>query len=225
MSCHFFTLIFLSCHRFGITIPPFYLMDLRLFFTELPSNSVLTSLDKRIDALAKMQEPIDGGRRLWITHVPETITRPFLNPKPFDILVSALRFSNSEIEDFRMEIGVAPKRCMICRAHDETHATIEVLFAIVAEIMTRVPALLAINDELGRKMFRIHELEPEFPAQCLDDFPGCVYEVAHENSEGDLTVEWFVDGRWLKAWLTKKYLQSGNPRTSENSRFASLDYV
>ncbi len=199
-------------------------MDLRLFFTELPSAPTLNALDKRLDSMAKAQESLDGGRRLWVTHVPETITRPFLNPKPFDIFVSPLRFSASEIEDFRMEIGSVPKRCMICRAHDETHTTLEVLFAIVAEIMTRTPALLAIDDALGKKMFQIPEREPEFPAQCLDDFPGCVYEVAHENSEGDLTLEWFVDGRWLKAWLSKKYMQSGQTKTSENSRFASLDY-
>lgn len=200
-------------------------MDLRLFFTELPPASALHALDKRLDTLAKSQEYIDGGRRLWITHVPETVTRPFLHPKPFDILISALRFSASEIEDFRMEIGTEPKRCMICRTHDESHATIEVLFAIAAEIMTRTPALLAIDDKLGRKMFHIHALEPEFPTQCLDEFPGSVYEIAHENSEGDLNVEWLVDGRWLKAWLTQKYLQTGQTKTSENSRFASLDYI
>ncbi len=197
-------------------------MDLRLYFTELPQPSVLAALDRRFETLARKQEPVDGGRRLWITHVPETSTRPFLNAKPFDIYVAPLRFSASQIEDYRIGIGVLPKRCMICRASDNAPDTAEVLFAISSEIMSRCAALLAIDESLGRRMFQIDERELEFPSQYLDNYPGCVYEIAHELDDGELQMEWFVDARWLQAWLARRHSQSGSGQ--EFSRFSSLDY-
>ncbi len=197
-------------------------MDLRLYFTELPANAALTALDKRLDHLAQKQEPLDGGRRLWITYVPQTRNRPFLHAKPFDIFVSPLRFSTSEIEDFRVGIGVVPKRCMICRAADDAADTIVVLFAIAVEIMSRCGALLRIDDKLGRKMFHIDERELDFPVICLDEFPGAVYEVAHETPDGELGLEWFVDARWICAWNERQNQNSNNSK--EFSRFASLDY-
>ncbi len=200
----------------------FHSMDLRLFFIELPPESVLAALDRRLETLARRQEAVSGGKRLWITHVPETQTRPFLHARPFDIFVSPMRFNSSLREDYRVGLGVEPKRCMICRAQDDSCENAEILFVLCAEIMAKCSALLGIDEKLGRLMFKIDERELEFPSQCLDEFPGCVYEVAHEMDDGDLGVEWFVDARWLKAWISKQHpLQSSHP---EASRFSSLDY-
>ncbi len=201
-------------------------MRLRLFFTELPAESTLNALDRRLSALARSQEPIDGGRRLWITHIPETITRPFLHARAFDLFVSALRFSNAEIEDFRIGIGATPKRIMICHAPDDSPESLEICFAIAAEVMSRCAALLNISESLGKQMFHIKPpFDDEFPSHLLDDFPGSVYEVAHEKADGDLGLEWFVDARWLRSWSQQHYRHLDADAHSEVSRFSSLDYT
>ena len=200
-------------------------MRLRLFFTELPAESTLNALDRRLSGLARSQEAIDGGRRLWITHIPETITRPFLHARAFDLFVSALRFSNAEIEDFRIGIGAAPKRIMICDSPDDSQESLEICFAIATEVMSRCAALLNINEALAKQMFHLKPpFDDEIPPHLLDDFPGSVYEVAHEKPDGDLGIEWFVDARWLRAWTQQHYQKNKSEEHSESSRFASLDY-
>lgn len=201
---------------------PQKIMYLRLYFVEIPSESMFSAIDRRLETLARRQEPIEGGRRLWITHVPETQTRPFLHARPFDIFVVPMRFSNAQREEFRVSLGAEPKRCMVCRAMDDTLESMEVLFVLAAEIMARSASLLCLNEKLARQMFHIDEREIDFPVQCLDDFPGSVYETAHELEDGDLGIEWFVDARWLKAWISKQHPQNG--LHSDGSRFSSLDY-
>ena len=196
-------------------------MDLRLFFIEQPQASTLALLDRKISGLARRQEPIDGGRRLWVTHVPETATRPFLEARPFDIRVAPVRLSAAETEDFRIGVGAAPTRCMVCRSADDESATLEVLFAIAAEVMSHCAALLEITDGVGRRMFPIDPWECDFPAQLLDTFPGTVYEIAHETDEGDLAMAWLVDARWVRAWIGR---HAERPSATV-SRFASLDYT
>ena len=197
-------------------------MYLRLYFVEIPSDSMFSAIDRRLETLARRQEPIEGGRRLWITHVPETQTRPFLNARPFDIFVVPMRFSNARREEFRVSLGAEPKRCMVCKAPDDTPECSEVLFVLASEIMARSASLLCLDEKLARQMFHIDDQELDFPAQCLDDFPGAVYEIAHELECGDLGIEWFVDARWLKAWISRLHPQNGlHP---EVSRFSSLDY-
>ena len=199
-------------------------MDLFLFFTELPQPQILNTLDKKLNSLSRSFEPIENGRRLWLTHVPDTATKPLLHPKPFEIRLSTLRLSSAEIEDFRVGLGVTPKRVMICHPPDDSAVSEQMMFAIAFEIVTKCNALLRIDDKTGLRMFNLIEKgEDEFPSQLLDDYPGSVYEVAHETCEGDLGVEWFVDSRWLHAWMSRKYQRKS--QNSETSRFATLDYL
>ena len=201
-------------------------MRLRLFFTELPQESTLNALDRRLVAMARSQEAIGGGKRLWMTHIPETVTRPFLHARAFDLFVSALRFSNAEIEDFRIGIGVAPKRVMFCESPDDSPESLEISFALAFEVMSRTAALLNISEDLAKRMFRLKPpFDDEFPPHLLDDFPGSVYEVAHEKADGDLGVEWFVDAKWLRAWMQLHYKKPNEDERSETSRFSSLDYI
>lgn len=200
-------------------------MELRLFFIEQPSPSVLELLDRRIGSLACRQESIEGGRRLWITHIPETSSRPFLHARPFDIYVKSVRLSRSEIEEFRMGIGIAPVRCMICRSRDDDVASCEVLFAIVAEVISICHALLEIPEHVGRKMFHIASPDDDFDPRLFADFPGTVHEIAHETEEGDLMTVWLVDARWIRAFLAAGQLLLKAQKLGEFSRFSTLDYA
>ncbi len=198
-------------------------MELRLFFTQLPSEAMLIALDRRLSSLAGNQEALDNGKRLWITHVPETASRPFLHAKPFDMFVHPVRFSASQAEEFRVGLGCVPKRCMFCCSPDDSSDAQEVLFAIVMEVMALCPALMAIDERLGRTMFHVDERELEFSSQYLDEFPGGVYEVAHEKENGELGVEWLVNSVWLGAWRSKSFRHCR--QSADHSRFSSLDYL
>lgn len=199
-------------------------MNLFIFFCELPTQAALEALDRRLSTLSKNQDPLPNGKRLWITHVPDTATRPFLHARPFDIFVSPIRFSNSEIEDYRVSLGQVPKRQMICRCDDDSPESLEVMFCLAVEVMTRMNAFMSLSEDLIRTMFHTEETDTDFLAQHLDDFPGLVYELAHEQADGELRLEWFVDARWLRSWLVKQHRDARFTPNSTTSRFASLDY-
>ena len=199
-------------------------MNLFIFFCELPTQAALEALDRRLSTLAKTQDPLPNGKRLWITHVPETATRPFLHARAFDIFVAPIRFSTSEIEDYRVSLGQVPKRQMVCRCENDSPESLEVMFCLAIEVMTRMNAFLSLSEDLIRLMFHTTATDTDFLAQHLDDFPGLVYELAHEQSDGELRLEWFVDARWLRAWLSKQHHDAKFTPNSTTSRFASLDY-
>ena len=199
-------------------------MNLFIFFCELPTQAALEALDRRLNAFSKTQDPLPNEKRLWITHVPETATRPFLHARPFDIFVAPIRFSSSEIEDYRVSLGQVPKRRMVCRCEDESPESLDVMFCLAVEIMTRMNAFLSVSEDLIRTMFQTEERDIDFLAQHLDDLPGSVYELAHEQADGELKLEWFVDAKWLRSWLAKRHRDARFTPNSTTSRFASLDY-
>ena len=197
-------------------------MDLCLYFMELPTGGALASLDRRLDKLSRVQEPVEHGRRLWITHLPETSSRPFLHAKPFDILVLPVCFSDSEIEDYRLGLGAEPKRRLICRGHEVIPAVVEVQFGLVSDIMASCASLLCLTPPLAARMLGADPMGDDMTISRLDSLPGSVFEVVHEDARGELHVEWYVDGTWLRAWMTARRRNAQQPPVT--SRFASLDY-
>lgn len=210
-------------------------MDIRLLYMELPTVAESGALDRKLKKIADVQEPLDGGKRLWITRIPETIYRPFATPKPFDILVGVPRLGDTQIEEYRMEIGTAPKRYIDCRSYEESSTAIEVLTALAREIMACTHAFMRIDRQLffrlaanfSREKCHSEFLDDSEIAAILQQFPGKLAEIAHEKENGDLVVEWIVDAHWLQAWCDKMHRPSpehGQVDREAFSRFASLDY-
>ena len=199
-------------------------MLIHLYYTALPSQQALNALDKKLSHIAKSQETIDGGKRLWITHVPETVSRPLLHPLPFDLLVFPLSLPSTLLEEYKISLGTAPKRCLLCRSADDSLPAFDILLALAREISTTTGAFLSIDDQLGYRMLGPDPLDDSFNINALHSFPGRVCEIVHETNDGDLNVEWFVDAPWLCAWLHHHYAPLNASRPSSASRFASLDY-
>lgn len=225
-----------SVLRYMSEVRRFVSMDIRLIYREVPDTTSCAALERKLKSIAPVQESIDGGKRLWLSYMPETVYRPFAKPRAFDILVGATRWSDGEIEEFRMGMGAVPKRCLICRSFasgsrssTEENTIIDVLFGIVFEIMTTTSALLCLDSATLRR------ISGTDPAWADDDdeswkaqiyrYPGQISEIAHERLDGDLWVEWIVDARWLRAWIDAKNRHRGVEKNDEFSRFASLDYT
>lgn len=218
-------------------------MDIRLIYREAPDASCCAALDRKLRHIASAQEAIDGGKRLWLSRVPDAMCRPLANPRPFDVIVSAARLSDDEAEAFRLGLGAIPKRRMICRCYEkpseigtdsesaqqrEENTAIDILFAIAFEIMTTTSALLCITGDL------MHRMQGNSPLQMPDDdahwkseiyrYPGQISEIALEIGDGDLSVMWIVDARWLRAWTDERNRRRGLCAGEKMSRFATLDY-
>lgn len=201
-------------------------MDLQLFLPSQPTESTLHLMDKKLAGFAQSQEKLAYGRRLWISRIPQTQMRPLLHAQPFDLLFMPLRLSNDQIEDYRVGMGTEPKHVIICRNQTDDKDTAMILFALSLEMMTCTGALLVINPGLGHRMFQVPSFYgDEFPTHFLDDFPGSVYEVAHEGCDGILGLEWLVDAHWLRSWLSTTHKNFNKPENPETARFASLDYL
>ena len=110
-------------------------------------------------------------------------------------------------------------------------ATLEQGLAIEAAVKEAgVQFMLAVVTRYGAEQQKFVELRDAgkfgeiFDQAMLEQFPGAAYEVAHEDDDGMLDLEWFVDAGWLRAW--KMFKNKPNARGMETfSRFASLDYV
>lgn len=199
-------------------------MLIHLYYTALPPQQALNALDKKLSHIAKSQEAIDGGKRLWMTHVPETASRPLLNPIPFDLLVFPLSLPCTLLEEYKLSLGTAPKRCLLCQTADDSLPAFDILLALACEISSTTGAFLSIDDQLGYRMLGPDPLDDSFNIHALHSFPGHVCEIAHETDDGDLRVEWFVDATWLCAWQHHHYAPRNTSPSSSYSRFASLDY-
>ena len=201
-------------------------MELKLFLPGQPPESAIHAMDKKLAGIAQSQEILDSGRRLWISRLPQTQMRPLLHAQPFDLMFKPLRLSNDEIEDYRVGIGAEPKHAIVCRNQADDKDTTMILFGLSLEIMTCTNALLSINPSLGQRMFHVPAFYgDDFPTHFLDDFPGSVYEVAHEGIDGILSIEWLVDAHWLRTWLSSTHRSFNKPDNPETARFASLDYT
>lgn len=202
------------------------MINIKLFYFSLPDASQLSALDKALERIAKKQEALGTGKRLWITSSPNHIYRPFLKARPFDMRVDSLSFSQSEIEEFRVSVGVAPKRRLSCSSQIDDRDSLGILLELALEIMQHTKAFLKLDDALARQLFEISAIEEEFPSQLLAHFPGNVYEVAHELADMGLSIVWLVDARWLRAYLFNKNqaLNLGEERQDIACRFATLDY-
>ena len=148
-----------SVLRYMSEVRRFVSMDIRLIYREVPDTTSCAALERKLKSIAPVQESIDGGKRLWLSYMPETVYRPFAKPRAFDILVGATRLSDGEIEEFRMGMGTVPKRCLICRSFasgsrssSEENTIIDVLFGIVFEIMTTTSALLCLDSATLRRI-------------------------------------------------------------------------
>lgn len=199
-------------------------MDLELYFIELPAEAAIQALDRKLANLSPKIERLSEGQRLWVTHVPETSTRPFLIPKPFDILPRPLRLTNNALEEYRVGMGAAPQWHWTCRSHEDSEASCDVLLSIAIEIMSLCGALLCIDDPLGMKLFGPDALDDHFNTNVFAHYPGKAYEVAHETPDGDLCMTWFVNARWIRAWRKRHQIPETKNQTPESARFASLDY-
>lgn len=220
-------------------------MDIRLIYREVPDAASCAALDRKFKNVSSVQESICGGRRLWLSHMPETVYRPFAKARPFDILVGGTRLSDGESEEFRMGMGAIPKRCLICRSHSkdsdgtceqtvdarrdcEENAVVDVLFALALEIMTTTSALLCLDNAILKRMFGFDSRWPtddDMWKAKISQYPGQIAEIAHECADGELWIEWIVDARWLRAWIDVRNRRRGDVSREEFSRFSSLDYA
>lgn len=198
-------------------------MKLDIYFLAIPDEAASAAIDKWIASIAKNAEPLRLGMRIWLTHLPETATKPFLHARPFDIVTQPLKISASMREEYQVSLGASPKKHMTCCTEGDDDASFEVLVAIVLEIMKRTGRVfMSLDNDLGARMFGPGRLGDPFDVFKLESLPGAAYEVAHESDEGELSVEWFVDARWLRAWQQHKSMSRNTGETF--SRFASLDY-
>ena len=200
-------------------------MELKLLVPNQPSHIDIHVIEKKVSGFSQSQEMLSNGCRFWISRLPQTQMRPLLHARPFDILSMPLRLSRDEIEDYRIGIGTEPKNLILCSTPDETEDAHFILFCLSLEVMTHTRALLMINPDLGHQMFDIPAFYgDDFPAGLLDDYPGSVYEIAHEGEEGDLIQEWLVDAHWMRSWLNHTHQKQNKSNSPQTERFASLDY-
>jgi len=200
-------------------------MELKLLVPNQPSHIDIHVIEKKLSGFSQSQEMLSHGCRFWISRLPQTQMRPLLHARPFDILSVPLRLSRDEIEDYRIGMGTEPKSLITCSTPDETDEARFILFSLSLEVMTHTHALLSVTPRLGHMMFDIPAFYgDEFPAHFLDDFPGSVYEIAHEGEEGELVQEWLVDAHWMRAWLSHTHQEQAKSSQSQTERFASLDY-
>jgi len=200
------------------------MQSLHLYFLTVPDEAATAAMDKWLTSITKEKTVADGGIRLWLTHVPETATRPFLNARPFDLVSQPLRLSASEREEYQVSLGAAPKKHMICRTEFDDEASFEVLLSLAFELMKRTgQAFLAVDNALGTRLLGPGRLGDPFEIEMMESFPGAAFEVAHEDDEGALDVAWYVDARWLNAWRNHRGKRANKSETF--SRFASLDYA
>jgi len=203
------------------------LMDLELNLVSIPDETALGAVDRWLSSLARQETAIHGGRRLWLTHVPETAVRPFLEARPFDILVAPVYLGASAQEAYRMSLGAFPTRRVICRANDDSKTSLEILLVLATELMQRWRAYLCIDAALGRRLVSLPEHDDEFDGRCLSRFAGTVYEVAQELGEDELEMRWLVDVCWLRAfraWRERRCPSSHDMGEPCFARFSSLDY-
>ena len=200
-------------------------MELHVILTHQPSSGDIRALENKWLSLSRSQERIEDGKRLWMTHVPATQMRPLLHAKPYDIIERHPRLNHAELEDFRIGIGAEPKHITAFKSPDDSETSRMILFTLALEMMTQLRGLLQIDIKLGQYMFGLSPVYgDEFPAHLLDNYPGSVYEVAHENDECMLGLEWYVDAYWLRSWLIRFHQSLKPSDNSDFSRFASLDY-
>lgn len=200
------------------------MQSLNLYFLAIPDETATASMDKWLSSIAKNKSAADGGLRLWLTHVPETATRPFLNARPFDIVSLPVRLSPSAREEYQVSLGGTPKKHMVCRTEFDDDASFEVLLSIAFELMKRSgQGFLAIDNALGTKLLGPGKLGDPFELADMASYPGAAFEVAHEDDEGALDVSWYVDASWLNAWRKNRGRKMGP--NDAFSRFASLDYA
>lgn len=198
---------------------------LDLYFLSTPDETAIHAMDKWITSIARKKEATEGGLRVWLTHVPDTLTRPFLDARAFDIVTRPVRMCAAEREEYQVSLGAAPKKHMVCQTAYDDEASFEVLLTLALELLKRAgQAYLSLTPELAARLLGPGKFGETFDQSMLEKFPGAAYEVAHEDSDGMLTLEWFVDAGWLRAWKTYK----AKPAThvmETFSRFATLDYV
>lgn len=201
------------------------MQSLDLYFLSMPDETATKSMDKWLASISRKQEATDGGLRVWLTHVPDTLTRPFLDARPFDILTLPIRMGASKREEYQVTLGAAPKKHILCRTMYDDAASFDVLLTIALELMKRSgQVFLSLNPDLAAKLLGPGKFGETFDQGMLEKFPGAAYEVAHEDDEGMLDLEWFVDAGWLRAW--KMFQSKPQAHAMETfSRFASLDYV
>ena len=201
-------------------------MELQVILTHQPSSNDVRALEKQWVSLSRSHEPIEDGKRLWLTHVPATQMRPTLHAMPYDIIEKHPRLNHAESEDFRIGIGAEPKHITLFKSPDNSETSRMILFYLALEMMTHLRGLLQIDVRLGQEMFGLSSVYgDELPIHLLEKIPGSVYEVAHENDEGMLGLEWYVDAYWLRSWLDRFHHSLKPSDNSDFSRFASLDYV
>ncbi len=199
-------------------------MKLDVYYLVIPDEAALASMDKWISSVAKNSTATDGGIRIWLTHVPETATKPFLHARPFDLISKPVKISASVREEYQVSLGAAPKKHMICSMDGDDEAGFEVLMSIVLEVMKRTKQVyLSIDNDLGARLFGPGRFGEPFEVSKLKNLPGAIYEVAHEDDDGELSLEWFVDDRWMRAYQQSRKLV--DKPTETFSRFASLDYL
>lgn len=201
-------------------------MDINLVYFALPDASQLAALDKALERIAPKQDALGTSKRLWINASPNHMYRPFLKARPFELHVDRPQYTQSEIEEFRLSMGMVPKRRLTCTGPEEGEDNFGILLELALEVMQHTKALLKLNDDLARRLFKLPPDQDEFPSQLLAHFPGNVYELAQELDDMGLRVAWFVDARWLRAYLKREHqrLCSSEERQDPCCRFASLDY-
>lgn len=201
------------------------MQSLDIYFLSMPDETATKSMDKWLTSIARKKEMTDEGLRLWLTHVPDTISRPFLDARAFDIVTLPMRMGAAKREEYQVTLGAAPKKHMVCRTAYDDEASFDVLLTIALELMKRSgQVFLALSPELAAKLLGPGKFGEIFDQAMLEQFPGAAYEVAHEDDDGMLDLEWFVDAGWLRAW--KMFKNKPNARGMETfSRFASLDYI
>ncbi|MFA5624150.1 MAG: DUF6368 family protein [Bradymonadales bacterium] len=200
-------------------------MELWIYFFSAPDASALQSLDRWFAGISTQQQASHSGIRLWISRMPSTERRPFLEPEAFDIEMGRAILTQAEKEAFMIATGASPQRVLKCKSKTRSSLHMRIVIELALGILQRCGGLLALHEGERELIEKILSDNARVKSCRLATLPGKVYEFACEREDGELQILQLVDSRHFKMWYQQ--MAQGDEKLSSDlpysRRAAGLD--